>query len=181
MSRFRVLVIKLSALGAFIGGPLFVADLLKPSLGQKLAFAIAFAPIGVATLAILWVLDEAPTPAVRALAIVGGAGCLGLLGMDAFALWRLWTGTYHPNAQMIQFGCACALVVTPLYFVQARRLFVPRLTRDEILRIAAEVIEGKRPQSDLAKHGITLGERLTGEPAKQQLLAELEGKGPPSE
>lgn len=174
----RILVIKLSALGAFLGGPLFVADLLEPTLGRQIAFAIAFAPIGVATLCLLWVLEERPTPFVRFLAVAGGLGCLGLVGMDAFALSRLWTGTHHPNATMIQFGCACALVATPLYFLQARRLFARPgpLDKEELLRIAADVWEGKRPQSDLAKHGLSFGEKITGEAAKQKLLAEL-GEG----
>lgn len=49
-----------------------------------------------------------------------------------------------------------------------------QLTDEQKLKIAAEVIEGKRPESDLEKHGITLGKVKTGEEAKKQLLADLE-------
>jgi hypothetical protein len=51
------------------------------------------------------------------------------------------------------------------------------LTNEELLKIAAEVREGKRPESDMQKYGLSVGERLTGEAAKQQLLSELEALG----
>jgi len=49
-------------------------------------------------------------------------------------------------------------------------------TKEQILRIAAEVEQGKRPNSDLEKYGITLGESET-EGARERLLAELDDLG----
>jgi hypothetical protein len=51
------------------------------------------------------------------------------------------------------------------------------LTREDILRIAAEVWEGKRPESDLQKYGIRIAEKDEGEEARERLLAELASLG----
>lgn len=50
----------------------------------------------------------------------------------------------------------------------------PKPSREDLLRIAAEVWAGTRPVSDLQKYGISLGETISGEDAREQLLAELE-------
>ena len=47
-------------------------------------------------------------------------------------------------------------------------------TAEELLQIAVEVKRGDRPESDLARYGITLGPPITGDAAKEMLLAELE-------
>jgi hypothetical protein len=49
-----------------------------------------------------------------------------------------------------------------------------RPTKEELLQIAADVWAGRRPESDLAKYGLTLGETIEGERARQKLLDELE-------
>ena len=49
-----------------------------------------------------------------------------------------------------------------------------RPTKEELLRIAAEVWAGRRPKSDLAKYGLTLGDTVEGDEARKQLLDELE-------
>jgi hypothetical protein len=51
------------------------------------------------------------------------------------------------------------------------------LSNEELLKIAAEVMEGKRPQSDLEKYGLSLGEKIEGAPAKNRLLSELKALG----
>ena len=48
------------------------------------------------------------------------------------------------------------------------------MTKQEILKIAAEVLEGKRPESDLKKYGTALGPKVEGEEAKKMLLQEVE-------
>ncbi|MDI3287465.1 hypothetical protein [Polyangium sp. 15x6] len=45
--------------------------------------------------------------------------------------------------------------------------------KEEVLKIAAEVVAGKRDSADLP-HGITLGEPISGEDAKRLLLQEIE-------
>lgn len=51
------------------------------------------------------------------------------------------------------------------------------LNNEELLKIAAEVMDGTRPESDLKKYGISIGGRKTGDDAKQQLLSELGALG----
>jgi hypothetical protein len=51
------------------------------------------------------------------------------------------------------------------------------LSNEELLKIAAEVMEGKRPQSDLEKYGLSLGEEIEGERAKDMLMSELSALG----
>jgi len=46
--------------------------------------------------------------------------------------------------------------------------------KQELLAIAAEVIAGERESSELAAHGITIGDRTDGEAAKAQLLEALD-------
>jgi hypothetical protein len=53
----------------------------------------------------------------------------------------------------------------------------PGLTREDMLRIAAEVWEGKRPDSDLQKYGISVGNADEGDAARRRLLAELADLG----
>ena len=48
------------------------------------------------------------------------------------------------------------------------------LTKDEILQIAVDVKLGKRPESDLEKHGIEFGEEIEGDIAKEMLIREME-------
>jgi hypothetical protein len=51
------------------------------------------------------------------------------------------------------------------------------LTQEDLLRIASEVWEGKRPENDLERYGISLGPEVSGDEAKQQLLDELAALG----
>ena len=48
------------------------------------------------------------------------------------------------------------------------------LSKDDLLRIAGEVLRGERPRSDLKRYGISIGPAQSGEDAKQQLIRELE-------
>ena len=49
-----------------------------------------------------------------------------------------------------------------------------RPTKEELLQIAADVLAGRRPESDLAKYGITLGDTIEGDLARKMLLDELD-------
>jgi len=48
------------------------------------------------------------------------------------------------------------------------------LTRDEVMKMAEENIKGNVSDEELEKHGITLGETIEGEDAKEMLIQELE-------
>ena len=119
--RFATLVVKLTSLAAFVGGPLYCCDLLKPKIGDPANFAVCFAPLAIMLLATFAVLEEPPTRVHRIIAGVGILGALGLVGMDAFAAISLLGGATHPNAQMIEFGIVAGVAASAAYCVLALR------------------------------------------------------------
>lgn len=49
-----------------------------------------------------------------------------------------------------------------------------KLSKDERMDIAVDVLQGKRPESDLEKYGIEFGEKFAGEVAREMLIREME-------
>ncbi len=119
--RLTTLVIKLTSLAAFVGGPLYCCDLLKPTIGDPANFAVCSAPLGLMLLATFAVLEEPPTRATRLVAAAGLLGALALVSMDAFAAVQLLSGATHPNAQMIEFGNVAGVAASAAYSVAALR------------------------------------------------------------
>ena len=122
--RLHTLVIKLTSLAAFVGGPLYCCDLLKPRLGDPLNFIVCFAPLALMLLATFAVLENQPTTANRAIAGAGLFGALGLVGMDAFTAIQLLSGVHHPNEQMIEFGIVAGVAAALAYSVAAFRFIL---------------------------------------------------------
>jgi hypothetical protein len=118
----KQLAIKLLALASFLGGPLYLSDLLKPEWGQQLAFVIAFAPVALVTFGALSLSDA---PSERFSRIVVSAGLVGAALVEiehAFAGWQLWiAGAVHPNRALISFGIAVGLPTAAFYARFARR------------------------------------------------------------
>ncbi len=112
----RHFLIKVLALGSFVGGPLWLADTLKPRLGQDVAFAITFAPLAVLILASLSIAGDRPTPVTRLLAFAGVGGAAALLVMDAMAAHFLLRGGSHSEPTLIWIGNAIGAVTALLYF-----------------------------------------------------------------
>ncbi len=100
----NVLAIKMTALAAAVGGPLFVFDQLTVHLSKIAAFAFAFSPVLVVAFAALFLSDESTPNTRRLLAIGIGAGGV-LLAMNAFAAVLL-PGHDHPDEGLIWFGIA---------------------------------------------------------------------------
>lgn len=78
------LILKLVALGAFLGGPLIMMDRWRAALGDPMAFALGFVPLGLVLLGMLSIDDEAGrgrTIVVRA----GVGGALLLLAQNGLA------------------------------------------------------------------------------------------------
>lgn len=123
MTRF---FIRLLGLGAFLGGPLLLCDLWKPELGQKPAFVLAFAPLGLMLFCALTVTEDEPTRFTRLLAWAGLAGAVGLVTMDGYSLWYLLSGHEHPNRTMIFFGVACGLLASGWLVLHTRRFLATR-------------------------------------------------------
>jgi hypothetical protein len=114
------LAIKLGALGSFIGGPLYVFDHWKGSLGNPLAFALAFPPVGALALAalVLWE-DDAHSRWTQASAWLGVTAVVALTSLNGFVGTRLLQGAHHPNAGMIGFGIAVGTVTSAVFLSRA--------------------------------------------------------------
>lgn len=52
----------------------------------------------------------------------------------------------------------------------------PASKNEELLRVAVDVVAGRRDEADLAAHGVTLGEPASGGEAKKMLLEQLESE-----
>ena len=114
---------------SFCGGPQFVADLLKPNLGQVGVWA-AFAPLMIAGVGAFSFLDLSPVPAdlvmersrwhsftVRA----GVASMLLLILMNSFTLWHLAVVADHPNPSLIVAGSIVGMLLAAVYVRLALR------------------------------------------------------------
>jgi hypothetical protein len=128
----KALAIKLLALASFLGGPLYLADLLKPDWGQKTAFLMAFGPLALMLLGAVSLVDD---PAERLGRIAVGAGVVGAILValqHAFAGWQLWiAGADHPNRGLIGFGIVVGVPTVAAYLHLARRfLSTPRPSAD---------------------------------------------------
>lgn len=114
------LVLKLLALWSFTGGPLWLADELKPRFGTPISFSIAFAPIALMLFGSL-VFEDEPTSLTRAVVLAGAGGAFALLGMDALAGQHLLFGGTHSEPTLIVFGCIVGVVAAIAYLAAAVR------------------------------------------------------------
>lgn len=150
-----VLAFALAFILSFFGGPLFVTDLLKPSLGGQVAFWVASGPLMIAgagafgflegTAPASWVGQRSQWNSYTVPA--GVAGMLLVALMNAFALWHLAAGSGHPNPSLILFGSIAGMLLAAVYVflaLQHRRLplepdrrtawcHAPRLTAQLVL------------------------------------------------
>ena len=110
-------VLSLLGLLSFCGGPLYLTDLLKPELGQALAFAAAFSPLGVMLLGALAFSDR-PSPGTRVVIGVGAVCAVGLAALALVALAAARTGL--PDGGLIAFGSLVGLVFSGGYLWSCR-------------------------------------------------------------
>lgn len=110
-------VLGLLGLLSFCGGPLYLTDLLKPELGQDLAFAVAFSPLGVMLLGAL-AFGDRPSLGSRLLVGVGAVCAVGLAALALVALAAARTGL--PDGGLIAFGSLVGLVFSGGYLWSCR-------------------------------------------------------------
>ena len=125
---WRLLLLKLTALFSFCGGPLLLADSLKTYLDKNIAFLIAFLP----TVALifgaysLWraVRDRWDT----AMVLFGGVGAVALVAIDIFAVMELANGPERADAGLIKLGIAVGIAFVTFYAYESRKfLRLPRI------------------------------------------------------
>lgn len=116
-------LIKILALLAFCGGPLYVCDLLKPALGQDPAFVLCYGPVGLMVFASFSLMEDAPTAFAKAVVVVGAVGALIVLGMDVFTAWRLMSGPAYADRGLVSVGVPVGVLAVALYGWYTVRFF----------------------------------------------------------
>jgi hypothetical protein len=122
---WQTIAIKLIALIAFCGGPLFVADLLKPVLGQNQAFLAAFAPLGTAIICAFSLWEDHPWSWGKPAVAVGLLGATLVAAMSVFALCRLAGDQDRPDRGLMLLGSVVGLLATAAYARLAWRRLGP--------------------------------------------------------
>lgn len=115
-----VLLLKLAALVAFVGGPLYVSDQLKRSLDQRLAFGVGFVPVALVLMGALTLRDEHDTIA-RWLTRGGVAGAVMLLAQNGWLLHGLWIAHDSTTPGLHVTGAVSGSVAAVLYIRLALR------------------------------------------------------------
>jgi hypothetical protein len=120
------LAIRLLAIFASLGGPLYIFDLVKGDLGTTTAFALCFAPIGLIVLGSL-AFEDSPFDALARVSIrLGQLGMWALFGMNVYTFVQLVTGHAPPDLRVTVFGIVVGSLACAAYSVRAHRFFIRR-------------------------------------------------------
>ena len=116
MQRFAI---KLALLLSFCGGPLFITDLLKPSLGQVAAFVATMAPVAIA--GFCWLSLGERDPWGKVAAVAGALAVAALTIMNGFTIWQIATGRGYSDRNLIVVGIAAGTAGSLVYAWDAYR------------------------------------------------------------
>lgn len=111
----HVLVIRVLALFAFVGGPLFIYDILKRSWDSPAAFVVTFLPVGFMILGALSLGDRDEDRLSAVAAVLGIAGAALLLAQNAYAAYKMISGFEHPNQRLIILGTIVGVAGAVMY------------------------------------------------------------------
>jgi hypothetical protein len=117
----REAVLKIAALFSYCGGPLFIADLLKPHLGFGLVFWMTFLPVLLMVLGAIGLDDDARNRWSSAAVRAGHLGLYTVLGMNAYALWCFVDGVRMPDQSLHYLGIAVGVAWSLAFLRAARR------------------------------------------------------------
>jgi MFS family permease len=160
---------------SFCGGPLFVADLLKPGFGVA-GFLAAIAPLMIALLGAFSFMELDPIgigPQMRSRlgsrAVLAGLAGLMITGlMNAFAFWRLAMSEAHPDRSLIMTGIVAGTVLSVGYVYLAwRYLRMPRAPKAPRKKHGTLPFLAPRPAAERATF------TFTGRDSLSQFIASL--------
>jgi hypothetical protein len=114
-------VLKLAALFSYCGGPLFVADVLKPRVGVMPAFLITFLPVGLMLAAAFFLDDDTGDRMSSAIVWAGRLSLTIVLGTHLYALWCFVSGVRVPDQSLHYVGIAVGAAWSVAYLRAARR------------------------------------------------------------
>jgi hypothetical protein len=138
----REALLKIAAIFSFCGGPLFIADVLKPRLNAGLVFFMTFLPVGVMVLGALCLSYYTRSRWTFAVVWAGRQGLYIVLGMHVYALWCFVNGVRVTEQSLHYLGIAVGVVWSVAYLRAARRwVSSPRGSSHAGDRVSAEPIE----------------------------------------
>lgn len=123
----RVAVLKITALFSYCGGPLFIAERLKPQTNDLAAFLVTFLPVGLMVVGALCLDDDTSDRWSFAAVWAGRQALFIVLGMHVYALVRFASGTRVSEQTLYYFGIAVGVAWSLGYLRAARRWTSSRL------------------------------------------------------
>ena len=113
--------LKIAALFSYCGGPLFIADLLKPRIGTAGAFVITFLPVLLMVMGALFMDDDIRSRWAFAAVRAGRVGLYIVAGMHVYALWCFAHGVRKPDQTLYYLGIVVGVAWSIYYLRAARR------------------------------------------------------------
>lgn len=112
---WMLLAVKIGALLSFCGGPLYVMDVLKPTLGTDLAFAVGFAPLAVMIFGTLAAVED-EAEGFSLFVVRAGGIAAGIIVLESIAtVWALVSGLVRADAGLLMFGSVVSFGAAALY------------------------------------------------------------------
>jgi hypothetical protein len=115
-SPWALLALKIGALLSFCGGPLYVTDLLKPSLGNPGAFVAGFSPVALMIFGVFSLVEDEPSAFSRVVASAGAVASLVVMVESVVAAVRVLGGEERADAGLILLGCVVSIAGALGYF-----------------------------------------------------------------
>src|SRR6266850_8248803 len=117
----REAVLRIAALFSYCGGPLYIADVMKPRLNGVPAFLITFLPVGFMVVGALFLDDAIRDRTSFAAVWAGRQGLYIVLGMHVYALWCFVSRDRVPDQSLHYLGIAVGVAWSVAYLRAARR------------------------------------------------------------
>lgn len=121
MGRFQALILKLAALFTFCGGPMILADTLKPEFGQMGGFAVGMAPVAMLLLGGTALADPHRDWFERMSIRAGVMGAIVIVAMNAYGVWVLVANPDRADATLNWIGVVVGMATVVAYGVLVRR------------------------------------------------------------
>jgi hypothetical protein len=117
----RDAVLRIAALFSYCGGPLFLADALKPRFDFNLLFVLTFLPVGLMVIGALCLDDDIRSRWSFAAVWAGRQSLYVVLGMHVYALWCFMDGVRVPDQALHYIGIAVGVAWSVAYLRETRR------------------------------------------------------------
>lgn len=150
----RQLFARILGLASFLGGPLYVADLLKPHLPMPYGFIAAFLPVALLVLGTLTLDDDARERTARTIVVIGLIGVGLLLLENGIAAWQLTQGRSQQNLALTLTGIGLGTLASLWYVRAAVRFF--RATEPGAGSSPLELVPSETRPGPLPRHWLLL-------------------------